>query len=315
MSKEKKVVETEAKENTSEKEPAKKSNKALTIVGIILCVIMLPILIVNVTMIIKSYTNPEKYPTFAGYTMMIVLSPSMEDTIMTGDLIVVKTAEPDDIKGESATGAQDGDIISFFDPDSEKQSVLTHRCVEVTTDKDGKLAFKTKGDNNVSEDMSLAPADNLIGTYITRVPGAGNVAMWLQTTPGLIVCVAVPIVLLVAYDLIMKKRYDKTKKKDTDALLAELEALRAQQAESENQEEAKAEASNEEAAVAKAEKKTEEPKFDSSDKPEEDANSEKEEKPAEESVTAEMTAEELEEFREFQKMKKAKKPSESKEEK
>lgn len=331
MSEEKKVIDPEVQDNTSEKDPPKKSNKALTVVGIILCVIMLPILIVNVTMIIKSYTNPEKYPTFAGYTMMIVLSPSMEDTIKTGDLILVKTAEPESIKGESAAGAQDGDIISFFDPDSEKQSVLTHRCVEVTTDKEGKLAFKTKGDNNISEDISLAPAENLIGTYITRIPGAGNVAMWLQTTPGLIVCVAVPIVLLVAYDLIMKKRHDKTKKKDTEALLAELETLRAQQAESENQAEAKADAANEKAADAEAEKQTEQKKSEPAEGSGEDAKSEDakpaeneqkkqpaeeaEAKPAEEAAPAGMTAEELEEFREFQKMKKAKKAAESKEEK
>lgn len=338
MSKEKKAVETEVDETTSAKEPAKKSSKALTIVGIILCVILLPILIVNVTMIIKSYTNPEKYPTFAGYTMMIVLSPSMEDTIKTGDLILVKAAEPESIKGESAAGAQDGDIISFFDPDSEKQSVLTHRCVAVTNDKEGNLAFKTKGDNNVSEDISLAPAENLIGTYITRIPGAGNVAMWLQTTPGLIVCVAVPIVLLVAYDLIMKKRHDKTKKKDTEALLAELETLRAQQAESQNQAEAKADAANEKAADAEAEKKTEQSKPDASEKAEDEKSEEpaekkesdkmaeepaekkesadySEEKTAEASAPAGMTAEELEEFREFQKMKKAKQAAESKEDK
>ena len=217
-------------EKEAVKEKSSGRNKAVTIIGIILCVILVPILVVNVTMIIKSYTNPDEYPSFAGYNLMIVLSPSMEDTIMTGDLIVVKNADPAAIKGESSVGAGDGDIISFFDPDSQTSAVLTHRCVEVTTDADGNLAFKTKGDNNDSEDPSLAPAANLIGTYITRIPSAGNIAMWLQTTPGLIVCVAVPIVLLVAYDLIMKRRYDKSKKKDTDALLAELEALRAQQA-------------------------------------------------------------------------------------
>lgn len=302
-----------AKETTNA--PAKKSSKVLTIIGIVLCVLLVPILVVNVTMIIKSYTNPDKYPSFAGYTMMIVLSPSMEDTIMTGDMIVVKMDDPDSVKGESSAGAQDGTIISFFDPDSEKQSVLTHRCVEVTTDKDGEVAFRTKGDNNISEDISLAPAENLIGTYITRIPGAGNVAMWLQTTPGLIVCVAVPIVLLVAYDLIMKKRYDKTKKKDTDALLAELETLRAQQAETENQTQVKAEAANEKAADAEAEKKTEKPKSDSSEKAEE-PDDKAEEKPVEDSTAPTgMTAEELEEFREFQKMKKAKQASESEEEK
>ena len=312
MSKEKEIV----KEKDGVKETTPKRSKAFTVIGIILCVILLPILIINVTMIIKSYTSPDEYPSFAGYTMMIVLSPSMEDTIMTGDLIMVKLDEPENVEGESSTGAQDGTIISFFDPDSDKQTVLTHRCVEVTTDKDGDTAFRTKGDNNASDDLSLCPAENLIGTYVTRIPGAGNVAMWLQTTPGLIVCIAVPIVLLVAYDLIMKKRYDKSKKKDTDALLAELEELRAQQSADEEKAEAKAEESDKKAVEAKAEEKPaekekapeessdKEDKAEEAEKPEESKESEKaEEKPVQAEATAPaMTAEELAEFREFQKM-------------
>lgn len=280
-----------SKEKEKVKEKSSGRSKALTVFGIILCVILVPILVINVTMIIKSYTNPDEYPSFAGYNLMIVLSPSMEDTIMSGDLIVVKNAEPDEVKGESSPGAQDGDIISFFDPESTKQSVLTHRCKTVK-DTDGAISFITKGDNNNSEDLSPCPGDNLIGKYVTRIPGAGNIAMWLQTIPGLIVCVAVPIVLLVAYDLIMKKRYDKSKKKDTDALLAELEELRAQAAEddSDNKEEVKA--------VAEAPKE------------------EKAEAVLEEN--AGMSEDELAEFREFQKMKAqqkaAQKDSESKDE-
>ena len=322
-----------SKDKVKEKDTATEKmsgrSKALTVVGIIICVLLVPILVVNVTMIIKSYTNPDEYPSFAGYNLMIVLSPSMEDTIMTGDLIVVKNADPDEVKGESAAGAQDGDIISFFDPDSSKQSVLTHRCKNVNDDD----TFTTKGDNNIDADPTPCPTDNLIGKYVMRIPGAGSVAMWLQTTPGLIVCVAVPIVLLVLYDLIMKKRYDKKKKTDTDDLLAELESLRAQQAEAEGKAEAKAEAAENKAEEAQAksdkpEKKPEAEKTDgkkdaepekAEEKPavkEEKPAEEKAEKPAEEkseasgdnSVTTTMSAEELEEFRqfrEFQKMKKA----------
>ena len=236
-------------ENEEVKEKRSGKSKALTAVGIIICILLIPILVVNVTMIIQSYVNPDKYPSFAGYSLMIVLSPSMEDTIMTGDLIVVKEAVPEDIKGESSEGAQDGDIISFFDPSSERM-VVTHRCKTVT-EEDGEPVFITKGDDNISEDPTPCPFDNLIGTYVTRIPGAGNIAMWLQSPVGLIVCVAVPIVLLVAYDLIMKKRFDKKKKKDTDALLAELEALRAQQSAAEDKKEAKAEAADTEAKDAK----------------------------------------------------------------
>ena len=256
---------TAATVTTEEKKSSSGRGKAFTIIGIIMCVILVPILIVNVTMIVKSYTDPDAYPSFAGYNFMIVLSDSMEDTIMTGDLIVVKNADTADVKGESAEGKGDGTIISFFDPDSKNSAVLTHRCKEVTTDKQGNLAFKTKGDNNNASDPKLCPAENLIGTYQFRIPGAGNIAMWLQTTPGLIVCVAVPIILLVGYDLIMKKRYDKKKKSDTDALLAELESLRAQAAKNDAEKAAPASAAAETKAAEPAPAEVKAPAADNAD--------------------------------------------------
>ena len=94
--------------------------------------------------------------------------------------------------------------------------------------KDGKLSFRTKGTNNNTEDKLPVPADKLIAEYSgIRIPGAGNVAIFMQTTEGLIVCVVVPIVLFVGYDIIRRKRYEKTKGDDLEALKAELEALRA----------------------------------------------------------------------------------------
>ena len=116
-------------------------------------------------------------------------------------------------------------------------SVVTHRVLEVV-EKDGEISFRTKGDNNNAEDQMLVPQDNLIGIYRSRIPALGNVAMFMQTTAGLIVCVVCPILLLVGYDLLRRKKYEKAKQQDTDALLAELEALRALKAEKEKQEQA-----------------------------------------------------------------------------
>ena len=115
-------------------------------------------------------------------------------------------------------------------------SIVTHRVLEVT-EQDGKIAWRTKGDNNNTEDRLLVPADKLVAIYEgTRFPGAGNVALFMQTTPGLIVCVVCPILLLVGYDMIRRRIYEKSSKKDTDALLAELEELRRLKAEKEQQE-------------------------------------------------------------------------------
>lgn len=216
--------------NEQKKTPEKKGKggRIGTVIGVILCVILIPILIVNVTMIIKGYTNKEKVPTFLGYAPMIVLSPSMDPAIKEGDLAVVKSVEASDIKV--------GDVISFFDPDSSQGSVLTHRVTAINQTETGEITFTTKGDANNAEDPSPAPADSLIGVYRFRIPAAGKIAMFLQTTPGYIVSVALPLILLVAYELIRRRRYDKAKNADTQALLAELEALRAKQAQAEAKE-------------------------------------------------------------------------------
>lgn len=201
--------------------------KLLTIVGTILCIILLPILIINLTLIVKSYVNEDEVPSLGGVFPMIVLTDSMYPEISSGDLIICNTAEAPEIAV--------GDVISFFDPMGSGTSVVTHRVLEIV-EKDGELSFRTKGDNNNAEDQVLVPQENLIGIYRSRIPALGNVAMFMQTTPGLILCVVCPVLLMVGYDMLRRKKYEKAKQQDTDALLAELEALRALKAEKEQQE-------------------------------------------------------------------------------
>ena len=203
--------------------------KLLTIIGTILCVILLPILIINLTLIVKSYVNTDEVPSIGGVFPMIVLTDSMYPEIASGDLIICNTLEPEEVR--------EGDVISFFDPMGSGTSVVTHRVLEIV-EEDGELSYRTKGDNNNAEDQVLVPEKNLVGIYRSRIPGLGNVAMFMQTTPGLILCVVCPVLLMVGYDMLRRKKYEKAKQQDTDALLAELEALRALKAEKEKQEQA-----------------------------------------------------------------------------
>ena len=203
------------------------NQKLLTIIGTVLCVILLPVLLINVTLIAKSYINADEVPSVGGMFPMIVLTDSMYPEIKSGDLIICNTTEPQRII--------EGDVISFFDPMGSGTAVVTHRVLEVI-EEDGELSFRTKGDNNNAEDQVLVPQDNLVGIYRSRIPALGNVAMFMQTTPGLILCVVCPVLLLVGFDMLRRRKYEKAKQQDTDALLAELEALRALKAEKESQE-------------------------------------------------------------------------------
>ena len=216
------------KENKETMTPQEqKKQKILTIIGIVLCVILLPILIINLTLIVKSYVNTDEVPKIGGVCPLIVLTDSMLPEISSGDLIICKDIDAKDVKV--------GDVISFFDPAGNGSSVVTHRVIELV-EEDGVTKWRTRGDNNNTEDKVLVPFENLVGIWSgTRIMGAGSVAMFLQTTPGLIVCVICPLALLVGYDVLRRRKYDKAKQEDTDALLAELEALRAMKAQQEEE--------------------------------------------------------------------------------
>ena len=197
-------------------------HRILTGVGIALCVILIPMLIINCTLLIKGWTNKDEVPSLFGYAPMIVLTDSMaganDDSFSGGDLVFVKTVKADDVKK--------GDVISFFDPAGNGSTITSHRVVEVINE-DGKISFKTKGDNNNTEDQMAVPAENLVGIYTGfKIAGAGHVAMFMQTTWGLIICVVLPIILLIVWDAVRRARYNKKRQAEKDALLAELEELR-----------------------------------------------------------------------------------------
>ena len=202
----------------------------LTVVGIALCVILIPMLIINCTLLIKGWTNNNKVPSVFGYSPMIVLTDSMEgsnnDSFNGGDLIFIKTVEAEEVKK--------GDVISFLDPTGNGSTITSHRVVDVINE-NGKISFKTKGDNNNTEDKLPVPSENLVGAYTGfRIAGAGNIAMFMQTPWGLIICVIVPIILLIAWDAVRRARYNKKRQEGEAALLAELEELRAEKANKEN---------------------------------------------------------------------------------
>lgn len=222
------------KSNQKSSTPAAKRDKVFTIIGIVLCVILIPMLIINVTMIIKSYTNKDEVPGFFGMTPLIVLTDSMANTIYSGDLIICFDIDPEDVVEE--------DIISFFDPASNSGAVVTHRVVDIIENEDGTRSFITKGDNNNTEDKKPVPEENLVGKYKTRIAGMGNVAMFMQSTAGLILCVFVPLILLVGYDIIRRRFHEQNKQQNIDELMAELEALRAEKVSAQPEAEAETEA-------------------------------------------------------------------------
>ncbi len=193
----------------------------LTIIGWVLCIVLIPMLILNCTLLVKGFIDDEKVPDIGGVMPLIVLTDSMHPQIQMGDLIFCKTID--------AAEVEVGDVISFFDPAGNGTAVVTHQVIEIV-EEEGVRSFRTKGINNNTEDRKLVPAESVFAEYSgIRIPGAGNAALFMQSTTGLLVCVVLPIILLVGYDFIRRRIYEKSKTDDVEALKAELEALRALQ--------------------------------------------------------------------------------------
>lgn len=203
-----------------------KGEKAISIAAIVVSLLLIPILILNMVLILKNAINPDKVPSIGKMTPLIVLTESMEPKIKDGDLIVTKITATEDI-GED-------DVIAFFDPASKNNSVVTHRVIGKYTE-GGKVYFETQGDNNDIADKYDVPADKVIGVWHGfRLPLLGHVMLFMQSTWGLIVCIALPVSLFVVLEVLHRRKTDKESKDDIDALKAELEALKQKQAESQN---------------------------------------------------------------------------------
>ena len=181
-----------------------KSSKRMFIfeklVMILLYIIIIPIIIYNLTLMIKSYINPIEIPDFFGFKSFVIISESMEPTIMTGDAILVKEVKQEELKVK--------DIISFQDGDS----INTHRIVEILED-NGIIKYKTKGDNNKKEDKELVTYDKIEGGYQFRIKGFGKIVEEIKNKITLVVLLIVLVLISACQVRINKKRLTRKEKR------------------------------------------------------------------------------------------------------
>ena len=180
--------------------------KIKNVISSIIFIILLAILFVSSVILVNSYVYPDKIPSFLGWKPFIVLSGSMETQIMTGDLIVVKEVDTNTLK--------ENDIIAF----KENEMVVTHRIVRVEK-VDGKTKYITKGDNNSAEDNGYVLGEQIEGLYQFRIAKLGNLAMFIQTPIGMVICLSIPLIILILMQtvdsrkekILIKEKEDKQK--------------------------------------------------------------------------------------------------------
>ena len=183
----------------------RKRNKKISgskIFKIIFFIIAIPILLMSIVVMYKVNKYPNKVPDILGYKPMIVLSGSMETSIYTGDLVFVKEVDPDTLKTN--------DIIAFR---NETDTVTTHRIIEIVNE-NGQKKFRTKGDNNNSEDSNLVETSAIEGIYAFKISKLGNFLMFLQQPMGLIMVLLVILVIGLIWLHFANKRDDEKYRKE-----------------------------------------------------------------------------------------------------
>jgi signal peptidase I len=134
-----------------------------------------------------------------------------EDSFSKGDLIVVKLLSDDE-----KTHLEVGQVITFTTnqiTDDDTYVLNSHRIVEASASNDGNVySYRTRGDNNTSDDNYTVYYTNIVGVYQGKASGIGYLFLFMKSSAGFFVCVVLPSLLVVVYfaiNLILVLRSEK----------------------------------------------------------------------------------------------------------
>ncbi len=131
-----------------------------------------------------------------------------------GDIIIVKNAK-------DPTALSEGDVITFISTNIDSYSeVITHMIREVKKDSDGRtVGYVTYGTNTGTKDEAIVEPEYVLGKYAGKLPALGNFFAFVKTTPGYIVCILVPFLLLILYNGVNVIRLFKRYKEEQNAAI------------------------------------------------------------------------------------------------
>ena len=176
---------SDTKRNISPRAVWKGANKTA------ICIVLLFfafLLVVTSWLAIDKFILKSKAPSFAGYSILTVATGSMENTIMEGDLILIKNTGDYKI----------GDIITFAHKDETIPT--THRIINWA--EDGSGDYVTRGDANNTEDRKNVLKEDVFGEVVLVMHGLGLFVGWLTEGGGYIYLLAIVLILVLGTYLI-----------------------------------------------------------------------------------------------------------------
>ncbi len=117
-----------------------------------------------------------------------VVGTSMEPSIRLGEVVALRTVDPQ--------GIEVGEVIGFRAPGID--TPVVHRVVRIVLDERGRrVGFITKGDNVEDEDPWIVSPQDIVGKVVFHLPFVGFVEELMRTPAGFTIFVLLPGTLLV----------------------------------------------------------------------------------------------------------------------
>lgn len=184
------------------KDKERKRNNIGTIIVIVMFVLC-------ISYIVMSTINAKKHKLFYvfDYTFAVVPTNSMEKTIMTDDIIIIKNVSFDDVDVD--------DIIVYYN--SSKNINIVHRIIERYPDG----SFLTKGDNNSSDDGIPITKDIYLGKVVANTKALGLGKLINNNRSLLFLAIIIVIIYLLVCEFINIIKI--TKEKENEKFNLELE--------------------------------------------------------------------------------------------
>lgn len=206
--------------------------KIITIILIAFTVFMMVFTVFTVTTVNKNDRNIFGFKFYIVRTGSMSLSENNADMDIhfdPGDIIIAKTVK-------DPTKLEPGDVISFISVNKENHGeTITHMIKEKKVDSKGKVSYVTFGTNTGDIDEKAVEPEYILGQYAGKLPKVGNFFAYVKTTPGYIVCILVPFLLLILYNGVncikLFRQYKKEQNAEIEAERAEIARERAQNAE------------------------------------------------------------------------------------
>ncbi|PIU01971.1 signal peptidase I, partial [bacterium (Candidatus Torokbacteria) CG09_land_8_20_14_0_10_42_11] len=155
----------------------------------------------------------SRFPIAGRLQTLMVLSGSMEPKIKTGSVVLVK----------GASTYKTGDVVTFK---GEGKTPTTHRIVAETDE-----GFVTRGDANNADDLKKLAPQNILGKALFSIPYLGYLIAWARTTPGLIILIVIPAVIIIYSEaLAIQKELKRIIKERREKKIPQTAAVSSEQA-------------------------------------------------------------------------------------